>query len=151
MKGHLEVICGPMYAGKSEELIRRLRRFEIANKEFTVIGPDIDDRYGEGFITSHVGNSFKCLVVPTKGEAIEIQTDILAIDEAQFFESRWLVGSVQDAIEEGMTVIAAGLDLDFKRNPFGPMPALLSMAKEVIKLRAVCQVCGEDAMYTQRL
>lgn len=152
MSGHLEVICGPMYAGKSEELIRRLRRFEIAGEKFTVIGPDIDNRYADGKIVSHVGNSFDCIALPTKGKAIEIPTNILAIDEAQFFESQWLIWSISDAIDYGMTVIASGLDLDFKRRPFGAMPQLLSMAKYVVKLRSVCNMCGaQDAMYTQRL
>lgn len=148
---HLEVITGPMYAGKSEELIRRLRRYQIAGKDFTVIGPDIDNRYGEGKITSHVGNSFPCTALPLEGKELEVGTSILAIDEAQFFEPRWLVGSIEDAIDFGMTVIVAGLDLDFRKKPFGAMPQLLAMAKYIIKLRSVCNKCGADAMYTQRL
>ena len=150
---HLEVITGPMYAGKSEELIRRLNRYKIGNKKVFVIGPDIDNRYGEGKIFSHNGNAFECTVIPTIGEAVEIpdDTDVIAFDEAQFFESRWLLGSIYDCLDNGFTVIAAGLDMDFRRQPFGAMPSLLAMAKDVTKLTAVCQVCGEDAIYTQRL
>lgn len=152
-KGHLQVICGPMFSGKSEELIRRLTRYEIANKRCMVLSPDIDNRYGEGKIFSHAGRAFKCKKIPTKGEAVSIPTgtDVLAFDEAQFFEKIWLVGSVVDSINEGLIVIIAGLDMDFRKYPFGAMPELLSMATFVVKLKAVCQSCGSDAMYTQRL
>lgn len=152
MSGHLEVICGPMYSGKSEQLINRLTRFKIANKTVTVLSPDIDNRYGKGKIYSHSGQEFDCIQIPIEGKAIEVNTDVLAFDEAQFFEYRWLTGSISDALAEDIIVIVAGLDMDFRKKPFGlSMPYLMAMAKFVVKLRAVCQVCGEDAIYTQRL
>ena len=153
MSGHLEVICGPMYAGKSEELIRRLNRFEIAKKSVHVLSPDIDNRYGAGHIFSHNGKSFIAEQIPIEGKPVEVNADVIAFDEAQFFEYRWLIGSVEDALKEGFTVIVAGLDKDFRGRPFGglTMPYLLAMADKVTKLTAICQVCGNDATMTQRL
>jgi len=153
MSGHLEVITGPMYAGKSEELIRRLSRFEIAKKTVTVLSPDIDKRYGAGHIFSHNGSSFVAKQIPVEGEDVEINSDILAFDEAQFFEYRWLVGSISDALREGYTVIVAGLDKDYRGQPFPglAMPYLLAMADTVTKLTAICQKCGAEATMTQRL
>jgi thymidine kinase len=153
VSGHLEVITGPMYAGKSEELIRRLRRHEIAGRKILVFSPEIDNRYGEGKIFSHAGRDFDCVSIPVKGEAYDIpdDTNVVAFDEAQFFEYRWLLGSIEDCLDFGFTVIVAGLDMDFRKLPFGGMPQVLAKAKYVVKLRSVCQKCGEDAMYTQRL
>lgn len=153
MSGYLEVICGPMYAGKSEELIRRLTRFEIAKKTVHVISPDIDNRYGAGHINSHNGRSFVAEQIPVEGKAIEVKSDVVAFDEAQFFEYRWLTGSVKDLLREGYIVIAAGLDKDYRGEPFGglTMPYLMAMADKITKLTAICQKCGEEATMTQRL
>ena len=153
MSGYLEVICGPMYAGKSEELIRRLNRFKIGKKTVTVISPDIDNRYGTNSIYSHSGQSFEAVQIPIEGEALEVTTDVVAFDEAQFFEYRWLTGSVKDLLREGFTVIVAGLDKDYRGEPFGgfTMPYLLAMADKITKLTAICQKCGEEATMTQRL
>lgn len=154
MSGHLEVITGPMYAGKSEELIRRLRRTAIAGQNAAVFKPIIDDRYAIEEVVSHAGSKIKAY--PIRGweemyDAMDFmpKLEVIAIDEVQFFDDGMI-----DAIERSISVfrvIVSGLDLDFRKQPFGIMPELLAMAKFVVKLRSVCQVCGEDAMYTQRL
>src|SRR6476619_3802662 len=130
MSGHLEVICGPMYAGKSEELIRRLYRFELANKTVHVLSPDIDTRYGAGHIFSHNGTSFIAEQIPVEGKAVEINSDVLAFDEAQFFNYKWLTLSISDALREGLIIIVAGLDKDYRGEPFPGLtiPMVLAMA-----------------------
>jgi thymidine kinase len=158
MSGHLEVITGPMYAGKSEELIRRLRRVAIAGQKAIVFKPIIDNRYSEEYVVSHEGNRIKAFPISVNSRSWddmadildhEPEPDVIAIDEVQFFNYE-MVETIKRNINF-KRVLVSGLDLDFKREPFGIMPELLAMAKFVVKLRAVCQVCGEDAMYTQRL
>ncbi|HEY4496547.1 MAG TPA: thymidine kinase [Candidatus Paceibacterota bacterium] len=154
MSGHLEVICGPMFSGKTEEMLRRLRRVEIAGQKSIVFKPVIDNRYSVTEIASHVGNKREAYAVKDIYALLDIIAqgtyDVIAIDEVQFFEFEIAV-TIQGFLEANKRVIVSGLDLDFRKEPFGIVPELLAMAKFVVKLRAVCQVCGEDAMYTQRL
>lgn len=154
--GHLEVICGSMFSGKSEELIRRIRRVVIARKRVAVFKPSIDKRYGASTVNSHDGSSIEAHMVDVddpetiRSTAIAEGVDVVAVDEAQFFESS-LVEVVKDLVAMGLRVIVAGLDLDFAGRPFGPMPYLLAFADEVTKLKAICVKCGEPAFHTQRL
>src|SRR3954451_23380440 len=150
--GWLEVVCGPMFSGKSEEMIRRLRRAEIAGQRVVIFKPRIDDRYDVDDVVSHAG--IRMRAVPVDGVA-EMQErargfDVVGIDEAQFFEHE-LVASTLALANRGARVIAAGLDQDFRRLPFGPMPELLAHAEFVDKLQAVCHRCGGGATTTQRL
>lgn len=154
--GYLEVISGSMFSGKSEELIRRMRRVTIAKKRACTFKPSIDKRYGDTTVNSHDGTSLSAYVVDT-GDARRIgdialreQVDVVAIDEAQFF-SQEIIEVVRDLVNRGKRVIVAGLDLDFAGRPFGPMPHLMALADEVTKLKAICVKCGEPAFYTQRL
>ena len=152
--GRIEVICGSMFCGKTEELIRRLRRAIIAKQKVKVFKPIIDDRYGIQLITSHSGQSVDAIPVETSSAILDLangDTTVVAIDEAQFFDSG-IVDVVQRLVDEfNIRVIVAGLDTDFRGEPFGAMPQLLSIAEEVIKLQAICVVCGEYASRTQRL
>jgi len=154
MTGSLEVICGPMYAGKSEELIRRLRRVEIAGQKSVVFKPIIDNRYSATEIASHNGTKREAYAVRDSYSIWEVLVDsdfdVIAIDEIQFFDDD-ITGLVYALLKSGKRVIVSGLDMDFRQDPFSVMPDLLAIAKEVLKLTAVCQVCGQDAMYTQRL
>lgn len=153
-KGRIEVICGSMFCGKTEELIRRVRRAIIARQTVRVFKPQIDDRYGIQNITSHTGQSVEAIPVESSAEILELVdggATVIAIDEAQFFDME-LVDVVQRLVDKNpLRIIIAGLDTDFRGEPFGPMPQLLSIAEEVTKLRAICVVCGEDASRTQRL
>jgi thymidine kinase len=150
--GWLEVVCGPMFSGKSEEMIRRLRRAEIAGQRVLLFKPRIDDRYDQADVVSHAG--VRMSAVPVDGIA-ELATrargcEVVGIDEVQFFDE----GIVEAALalaDGGVRVIAAGLDQDFRRQPFGPIPELLSRAEFVDKLQAVCHRCGGPATTTQRL
>ncbi len=152
--GRIEVICGSMFCGKTEELIRRLRRAIIARQKVKVFKPAIDDRYGIQRITSHTGQSVEAIPVRTAGEILDQangDTTVVAIDEAQFFDAG-IVGVAQRLADDfDIRVIIAGLDTDFRGQPFGAMPHLLSVAEEVLKLQAICVVCGEAASRTQRL
>ncbi|MCY3778853.1 MAG: thymidine kinase [Chloroflexi bacterium] len=152
--GRIEVICGSMFCGKTEELIRRVRRAIIARQRVKVFKPKIDDRYGIQSITSHTGQSVDAIAVDTAGEILALangETTVVAIDEAQFFDDN-IVDVVQDLVDKlNIRVIIAGLDTDFRGEPFGAMPQLLSIAEEVVKLHAICVVCGESASRTQRL
>ena len=153
-KGRIEVICGSMFCGKTEELIRRVRRAIIARQTVKVFKPQIDDRYGIESITSHTGQSVEAIAVESAREILKLAdggATVVAIDEAQFFDMG-VVDVVQRLVDEhSLRVILAGLDTDFRGEPFGPMPQLLSIAEEVIKLQAICVVCGEAASRTQRL
>ena len=149
--GTIEVICGPMYSGKSEELMRRLKRATIAKRKFKLFKPVIDDRYSKTEVVSHSGIKMPCKVI---NKAIEISYHILdekiiAIDEAQFFENS-IIALVNNLAFEGKRVIIAGLDLDSSCQPFGPMAQLLTIAERVQKLTAVCNVCGNQATHTFR-
>jgi thymidine kinase len=151
--GRVEVICGSMFSGKTEELIRRVRRAMIARQKVQVFKPAIDARYSLQRVTSHNGQDFEAIPVGTVAEIaslIEPDTTVVAIDEAQFFEEE-IVGFVEQLAARGIRVILAGLDTDFRGEPFGPMPSLLCRADEVVKLHAICMVCGEEATRTQRL
>lgn len=152
--GRIEVICGSMFCGKTEELIRRVRRAIIARQKVEVFKPEIDDRYGIQRITSHTGQSVEAIPVKAAGEILELangDTTVVAIDEAQFFDDGIVRVAQGLADEFNIRVIIAGLDTDFRGEPFGAMPHLLSIAEEVIKLQAICVVCGESASRTQRL
>ena len=150
--GWLEVICGPMFSGKSEEMIRRLRRAEIAGQRVVIFKPQIDDRYDATDVVSHAGARMRAVPVSTVGEISEHARafDVVGIDEAQFLGDGVVPLSLELA-DRGVRVVVAGLDQDFRRLPFGPMPALLTHAEFVDKLQAVCHRCGGPATTTQRL
>lgn len=154
MHGVLEVICGPMFSGKSEELIRRLRRAKIAQQKIITFKPQLDNRYALEYVVSHDGNKVDARPLINVQEIIEIvnanNANVIGIDEAQFF-SHDLVSVVCQLINENRRVIVAGLDLDFRGTPFGCMPLLLAIADKVTKLQAICTQCGHDAHFTQRL
>ncbi len=151
--GWIEVICGSMFSGKTEELIRRVKRAQIARQKVQVFKPRIDTRYAHGQVASHNGMLHSAVAVENSAEIarlIEPETTVVAIDEAQFFDEG-VVGLCQALAHRGVRVIAAGLDLDFRGQPFGPMPHLMSEAEMVDKLQAICVVCGAPASRTQRL
>jgi len=151
--GRIEVICGSMFCGKSEELIRRSRRAVIAKQELQVFKPSIDDRYSTLHVTSHSGQNIEALAISKAYEILEHLapiTTVVAVDEVQFFDPE-IVAVSQQLAARGIRVILAGLDMDFRGEPFGPLPQLLSIAEDVTKLHAICVVCGEDACRTQRL
>ena len=152
--GRIEVICGSMFCGKTEELIRRVRRAIIAKQKIKVFKPSLDDRYGIQNITSHTGQSAAAIPVSEAREILELangDTTVVAIDEAQFFDAG-IVAVAQELVDVySIRVIIAGLDLDFRGEPFGAMPQLLSVAEDVTKLHAICVCCGEEASRTQRL
>lgn len=151
--GSVEVICGPMFSGKTDELIRRLRRAVIARQKVQVFKPAIDVRYAVEKVISHAGADFAAIPIE-RAEDIRTLLDpdatVVAIDEAQFFDDG-LIAVVDELAESGRRVIVAGLDTDFRGEPFGPMPALMAKAERVDKLQAICMVCGEPASRTQRL
>jgi thymidine kinase len=150
--GWLEVVCGPMFSGKSEEMIRRLRRAEIAGQRVVSFKPRVDDRYDASDVVSHAGIRMRAVAVASVPELVARAEgfDVVGIDEVQFFEPA-IVDAALELAERGARVIAAGLDQDFRRLPFGPMPELLSHAEFVDKLQAVCHRCGGPATTTQRL
>jgi thymidine kinase len=151
--GRIEVICGSMFCGKTEELIRRIRRAIIAKQKVQVFKPSIDNRYGIERITSHNGQNIEAVPVNHSEDVMDkLQTDttVVAIDEVQFFD-HGIIAVADELASQGIRVILAGLDLDFRGEPFGPMPSLLCRAEEVTKLHAICVVCGEQASRTQRL
>jgi len=151
--GRLEVITGPMFCGKTDELLRRLRRAIIAKQKIQVFKPGFDIRYSNGKVTSHAGNEYDAISIDKITDIhIRLQDDVtvVAIDEAQFF-SEEITQVVLDLVEKGIRVIVGGLDMDFRGVPFGQMPELLSLAEKVDKLHAICMVCGEEATKTQRL
>lgn len=150
--GSLEVVCGPMFSGKSEELIRRLRRAEIAGLRALIVKPGVDDRYDVGHVVSHGGTKMRAA---TAASSVEVRRlaggyQAIGIDEVQFFDAG-IVDAVADLVDGGARVIAAGLAQDFRSLPFGPMPTLLCIADYVDKLEAVCHRCGGSATLTQRL
>ena len=151
-KGRIEVICGPMFSGKSEELLRRLKRADIAKRPYQLFKPAVDNRYSETEVVSHSGQKMKCTPLAHARDIIERvgeDTKIVAIDEAQFFDLR-LIATVLELTERGYRIVVAGLDMDSMGVPFGPMPQLLSIAEEVTKLTAVCEACGEPATHSHR-
>lgn len=151
--GKLTVVCGSMYAGKSEELIRLARRSLYAKKKVQVFKPSIDDRYHQTMVVSHMGVQHEAETAVNVAELtakVKKDTQVLLIEEVQFFDPLIVEFLVQQA-DRGVDVIVAGLDQDFRRQPFGPMPALLAAADEVVKLRAICMKCGNPASHTYRM
>ncbi len=149
----LEVVVGSMFSGKSEELIRRVKRAVIARRTVEVFKPVIDDRYGVEVVRSHDGDSFVARPVRSSAEISSLvgpETTVVGIDEVQFFDDG-IVPVVRELVASGRRVICAGLDLDFRGEPFGPVPELLALAERVDKLEAICVVCGEPATRTQRI
>jgi len=152
-KGWIEVITGPMFAGKSEELIRRIRTLKYANKNIVCFKPSIDNRYAENAIASHAGGRYKAYPVKTIEDIkknIPDDIDVVAIDEIQFFGEE-IIPLLDELANKGVRVMCAGLDTDFRGEPFGIMPKLLAKAEFVTKLTAVCKICGEAATRTQRI
>lgn len=152
-QGSIEVICGSMFSGKTDELIRRLVRARIARQKVQVFKPAIDVRYAQSKVTSHAGADFEAMPVARADEIlgrVDEDTTVVGIDEAQFMDSA-VVDVVQQLAERGVRVLVAGLDMDFRGEPFGPVPLLMSKAERVDKLHAICMVCGDEASRTQRL
>ncbi|MEW9676382.1 thymidine kinase [Lentibacillus sp. L22] len=151
--GWVEVICGSMFSGKSEELIRRVRRATYGNLSVRVFKPAIDDRYAGDAIVSHNGTSTIARPINHSKEIMENidkHTDVVGIDEAQFFDDN-IVAVVDELANKGIWVIVAGLDTDFRGEPFEPMPKLMALSETVTKLNAICPICGSPASRTQRL
>lgn len=151
--GSIEVITGSMFSGKTDELIRRLRRATIARQKVQVFKPSIDGRYGLEKVTSHAGSDFAALPVDSAAsilDQLQADTTVVAVDEAQFFDEG-VIDVAQRLADLGVRVIVAGLDTDFRGEPFGPMPVMMAKAEVVDKLHAICMVCGEPASRTQRL
>lgn len=151
--GWVELICGSMFSGKSEELIRRVRRATYANLTVRVFKPSLDDRYEKEAVVSHNGTSI--IARPIKDVAdlldhINEHVDIVGIDEAQFFDAS-IVTIVEQLADAGIRVVVAGLDTDFRGEPFGSMPQLMALSESVTKLNAICPICGSPASRTQRL
>lgn len=154
--GGIELITGCMFAGKSEELLRRLRRAEIAGKEVAVYKPEIDDRYGIETVGSHDGTQWDAIVIATTDNGMDVLSDtatgadVVGIDETNFFPCE-LVSVVQALADNGQRVIVSGLDQTYRGDPFTPVDSLLAVADDVEKLTAICQSCGRQATRTQRL
>jgi thymidine kinase len=152
--GWIELVCGSMFSGKTEELLRRVRRAEIARKSIRIFKPTIDHRYGLVRVASHDGIAREDVIVVERAweilDHITPDVEVVAIDEVQFFD--WRIADVCTLLaNQGRRIIAAGLDQDFRGEPFGPMPLLLALAERVDKLHAICVVCGASASRTQRL
>jgi len=151
--GSIEVVCGSMFSGKTDELIRRLIRATIAKQKVQVFKPAIDVRYAVEKVTSHAGSDFDATPIEKSAEIlskIEKDTTVVGIDEAQFFDPE-IIQVAEALASRGIRVLVAGLDMDFRGEPFGPMPVLMSIAEHVDKLHAICMVCGDEASRTQRL
>lgn len=151
--GSIEVVCGSMFSGKTDELIRRLVRATIAKQKVQVFKPAIDVRYAVEKVTSHAGSNFDAIPVEKAAdirEKLEADATVVGIDEAQFFDPE-IVQVAQELAGRDIRVIVAGLDMDFRGEPFGPMPIFMSMAEHVDKLHAICMICGDEASRTQRL
>ncbi|SDQ12833.1 thymidine kinase [Virgibacillus subterraneus] len=151
--GWVEVICGSMFSGKSEELIRRVRRATYGNLSVRVFKPAIDDRFADDSVVTHNGTS--AIARPVKNsdeilEDIDNEVDVIGIDEVQFFDDN-ITAVADELANKGIRVITAGLDTDFRGEPFGPMPKLMALSESVSKLNAICPICGSPASRTQRL
>ncbi len=151
--GWIEIICGSMFSGKTEELIRRIRRARIAKQKVQVFKPALDNRYHAEQVASHNGLQWQAVAVSNAREIpqhLDPDTTVVAVDEAQFFD--WELSSICNQLaQRGLRIILAGLDMDFRGEPFGPMPLLMAEAEEVTKLQAICVECGAPASRTQRL
>lgn len=153
MMGWVEVVCGSMYSGKTEELIRRLKRAQFAKQKIQVFKPKIDNRYGDDVVASHSQITFDSIPIVKASEILERLDDntrIVGIDEVQFFDPE-VVSICQRLANRGIRVIVAGLDQDYRGEPFGPMPSILAIAEQVTKLNAICVACGNPASRTQKL
>ena len=151
-RGSIEVICGSMFSGKTEELMRRLKRAAIAKMRVEVFKPETDNRYSASDVVSHDRNAISCTPVAHSSNIVLMASDVdvVGIDEAQFFDSG-IVDVCQALADDGIRVVISGLDMDFMRRPFAPMPALISIADSVTKVHAVCVSCGAPANYSFRL
>ena len=152
VRGSIEVICGAMFSGKTEELLRRLRRAKIAGLRVEIFKPTIDVRYDESAVVSHDRNTIASTPIDNASNLLLLASDVdvIGIDEAQFFDER-LPDVVEQLADQGIRVIIAGLDMDFKRQPFGPMAHLCAIADSVDKIHAICVGCGSWANYSYRL
>lgn len=151
--GCIEVVCGSMFSGKTEELLRRIKRARLARQQVQLFKPRVDDRYDAVKVVSHEGANADALPVSDADELLARvlpATDVVGIDEVQFFDDR-VVGAAESLAGRGVRVIVAGLDQDYRGKPFGPIPALMAIAEYVTKLHAVCAVCGAHASRSQRL
>lgn len=151
-RGSIEVICGSMFSGKTEELIRRLKRAKIARLRVEIFKPTVDIRYSDTEVVSHDSNSIHSTPVENSASILLLSedVDVVGIDEAQFFDSG-VVDVCNELAKRGIRVIVAGLDMDFKGEPFGPMPRLCAIADDVSKVHAICVHCGQLANYSHRL
>jgi thymidine kinase len=149
--GWVEVICGSMFSGKTEELIRRIKRAQFANQKLLLFKPAIDNRYSEDNVVSHQGNALQAKIISSSYDIWNHWTNerVVAIDEAQFFDEN-IISVSNDLARKGVRVILAGLDMDYLGKPFGPMPQLLSIAEYVTKVHAICVSCGNLAQYSHR-
>ena len=150
--GCIEVICGSMFSGKTEELIRRQKRAQFANQKIDIFKPEVDTRYSDMDVVSHDLHSIPCTPVKDPARMLETaeDTQVIGIDEAQFFDDS-LINVAQELANRGKRVIIAGLDTDFKGKPFGPIPALMAVAEDVQKVHAICVKCGNLANHSHRL
>jgi thymidine kinase len=150
--GWIEVVCGSMFSGKTEELIRRLRRAKFANQRVEIFKPILDVRYSETEVVSHDDRTIRSTPVESSGSILLLtgEVDVVGVDEAQFFDSH-LVDVCKSLADRGVRVIVAGLDMDYLGKPFGPMPKLMAMAEYVTKVHAICMRCGNLAHHSHRL
>lgn len=150
--GSIEVICGSMFSGKTEELIRRLKRTKIAGQRIKIFKPELDVRYSKFDVVSHDSNALESTPVNGAKEILKLAQnhDVVAIDEAQFFEMD-LIEVAENLANKGLRVIIAGLDMDFKGRPFGPIPNLMAIADDVLKVHAICVNCGRPAQFSNRI
>ena len=151
-KGSIEVICGSMFSGKTEELIRRMKRAQFAKQKVEIFKPSIDNRYDEVKVVSHDSNSIHSTPVPSSSNILLLANDVqvVGIDEAQFFDNG-LIDVCNELANNGVRVIVAGLDMDYLGKPFGPMPGLLAIAEYVTKVHAICMRCGNLANHSHRI
>ena len=150
--GSIEVICGSMFSGKTEELIRRMKRAQFAKQKVEIYKPCVDVRYSEDKVVSHDFHSIPSTPIDSPAKMLELSSDVevVGVDEAQFFDSS-IVEVVQTLANKGIRVIIAGLDTDFLGKPFGPMPALMAVAEDIQKVHAICVKCGSPANHSHRL
>ncbi len=151
-KGSIEVICGSMFSGKTEELIRRLKRAQFAKQKVEIFKPSVDTRYHDEDVVSHDSNSIRSTPVPSSATILLLASDVqvVGIDEAQFFDAG-LAAVCNQLANSGIRVIVAGLDMDYLGNPFGPIPELLAIAEHVTKVHAICMRCGNLANHSHRI
>lgn len=150
-KGWIEVVCGSMFSGKTEELIRRMKRAEFAKQKVEIFKPEVDTRYDDEKVVSHDSNSIRSTPVPASSNILILAegVEVVGVDEAQFFDDG-LVAVCNQLADQGSRVIVAGLDMDYLGNPFGPIPALMATAEYVTKVHAICMQCGDLANHSHR-